>query len=139
MDQLDSGAALNKFRLLVEAQGGDVRVCEDPAKVLPAAPYRETVSATQSGWLAEAHAGRIGAAAVALGAGRMKKGDPIDPAVGFVLHVKVGDAVRTGDALCEIHAATPDALAQARDQLRAALVVSKRRARPLPLFYQTIH
>jgi pyrimidine-nucleoside phosphorylase len=135
---LEKGEALAKFRLLVEAQGGDPRVCDDPIGVLPSAPCRGFMSAERSGWVSETHAGRIGVAAVALGAGRAKKGDRIDPSVGFILRAKVGDPIQKGDALCEIHAGTPDALHQAQMDLRSAFVISSKRVQPLPLFYKTI-
>jgi pyrimidine-nucleoside phosphorylase len=135
---LTNGSALAKFRQLVEAQGGDTRVCDDPGGVLAVAPVRGTLAAERSGWLAEAHAGIIGEAAVQLGAGRAQKGDPIDPAVGFVLNAKVGDRVRAGEALCEIHAASEAGLQQSMRALRPAFRISRARVDALPLFYQTI-
>ncbi len=104
-EKLAGGEALAKFRALVRAQGGDERVCDD-LSLLPAAPCRGIVAAEKSGFVAEANAGKIGLASVRLGAGRAKKGDPIDPAVGVVLRVKVGDRIKKGDPLCEVHAAT---------------------------------
>jgi pyrimidine-nucleoside phosphorylase len=135
---LGNGGALGKFRALVEAQGGDVRVCDDPAAILPSAPYHAALLANRSGSLREAHAGIIGEAAVALGAGREKKSDRIDPAVGFVLHVKVGDCVRKGDVLCEIHAGDEEALIKAQRTLSSAFSVSQKKVARLPLFYKTI-
>jgi pyrimidine-nucleoside phosphorylase len=136
-EKLDSRDALAKFRALVRAQGGDERACDD-LSLLPAAPCRGDLAAEKSGYLAEAHAGKIGLASVRLGAGRAKKGDTIDPAVGIVLKVKVGDKVKKGDPLCEIHAASPEALAQARNELRDAFRIAHEKVKPLPLFYKTI-
>jgi pyrimidine-nucleoside phosphorylase len=136
-EKLGDGTALEKFRALVRAQGGDGRICDD-VSLLPAAPCRGILAAEKSGFVAEAHAGRIGLASVRLGAGRARKGDAIDPAVGIVLRVKVGDRIRAGEALCEIHAASPESLAQAGDELKAAFMVQSRKAEPLPLFYGTI-
>jgi pyrimidine-nucleoside phosphorylase len=135
---LKSGEALSKFRQLVDAQGGDARVCDDPAGILPSAPVRGILAADRAGWLAEAHAGRIGDAAVRLGAGRAKKGDVINPSVGFVLRVKVGDRLREGDALCEIHAVDEAAMQAAIQELRTAFRITRTHAKPLPLFYKTI-
>jgi pyrimidine-nucleoside phosphorylase len=136
-EKLSSGEALAKFRALVRAQGGDERVCDD-LSLLPAAPCRGILAAEKSGYVAEANAGKIGLASVHLGAGRAKKGDPIDPAVGIVLGVKVGDKMKKGDPLCEIHASSLDSLAQARDALKDAFHIARGKVKPLPLFYRTI-
>jgi len=98
-----SGAALQKLKAMVEAQGGDVRALDDPQR-LPAAPLRRELAAPRSGYVAAIDAELLGRAAVALGAGRMRKDEPIDPAVGFVLHAKIGDLVEVGQALLEAHA-----------------------------------
>jgi pyrimidine-nucleoside phosphorylase len=72
---------------------------------------------------------------VALGAGRAKKSDPIDHAVGFVIHTKVGDKVGKGDPLFTIHANNEESLAEARDAVLAAHSFSDDLVEPLPLFY----
>ncbi|MBN1439854.1 MAG: thymidine phosphorylase [Anaerolineales bacterium] len=136
-ETLTDGTALAKFRALVRAQGGDERICGDPS-LLPSAPCRGILAAEKSGWLAEAHAGKIGRACVRLGAGRAQKGDAIDPGVGVVLNSKVGEKVREGDALCEIHAASDAALEQARGELADAFAVRRAKVKPLPLLYRTI-
>jgi pyrimidine-nucleoside phosphorylase len=136
-ESLHSGAAMSKFRALLASQGGDEEVCEDP-RILPSAPNRGILSAERSGFIAQADAGIIGAASVRLGAGRAKKGDAVDPSVGFVLRVKVGDKVRKGDPLCEIHTSSPESLAQAMVELRPAFATRRAKVKPLPLFYRTI-
>jgi len=136
-ETLDGGSALAKFRALLRAQGGEERICEN-LSLLPAAPCRGILAAERSGYLAEAHAGKIGLASVRLGAGRAKKGDAIDPAVGIVLRAKVGDRIKEGDPLCEIHASSPESLSQAQDALRDAFIVKRSKVDPLPLFYRTI-
>jgi pyrimidine-nucleoside phosphorylase len=135
--QLDDRSALAVFRAFVRAQGGDDRICDDDA-TLPAAPCRGTLAAERAGCVAQAHAGRIGSACVRLGAGRARKDDPVDPAVGVVLRAKVGQSVKEGDALCEVHARTPESLASALEELKHAFAVKQGKVRPLPLFYQTI-
>jgi pyrimidine-nucleoside phosphorylase len=134
---LNDGSALDKFRGLIRAQGGDDRICTDPS-LLPAAPCRRMLTAERNGYVAQAHAGRIGSASLHLGAGRAKKGDPVDPAVGIVLRVKVGDRIRAGDGLCEIHAASPESLARALDELKGAFVIQREKVKPLQLFYATV-
>lgn len=100
---LADGTALAKFRAMVEAQGGDPRAVDDPAR-LPAAPVRIPVASPASGVVTRIHAEALGFAAMALGAGRAQKEDVIDPAVGIVLKRKVGDGVRRGEPVAEIHA-----------------------------------
>jgi pyrimidine-nucleoside phosphorylase len=136
-ESIRSGAALAKFKALLASQGGDEEVCENPA-VLPSAPCRGTLCAPQSGYLAKADAGIIGAASIRLGAGRAAKGDAIDPSVGFLVRVKVGDKIQKGDALCEIHASSPESLADAREEIHPAFVIRRSRVEPLPLFYRTV-
>ncbi|MEZ0395847.1 MAG: thymidine phosphorylase [Anaerolineales bacterium] len=131
---LASGAAFEKFRLLVRAQGGDVSYVDDPSK-LPAASLVEEVKAERSGYLSQVHARLFGEAVVILGGGRAKKGDPIDHAVGLVVHVKVGDFVERGWPLYTIHANDAARLEEARRHLREAIAWSETPVPPLPLFY----
>jgi pyrimidine-nucleoside phosphorylase len=128
------GRGLAKFRELIAAQGGDVSYVDNPDK-LPKAKLIETVHAPHSGSIAQIHARLVGEAAVALGAGRAKKGDPIDYAVGFVIHHKVGDVVKAGDPLFTIHADNPELLAEAKAAVLKAHQFSDAPVAPLPLFY----
>src|SRR5919106_3276724 len=105
---IDDGAALDRFRAMVGAQGGDPRVADDPWAVLPKAPMREPLLADRDGVLAAVRAEEIGLAAVALGAGRIHKGDPIDPAVGIVVRPKIGDRLVAGEPVGEVHARDAD-------------------------------
>ena len=100
---LRSGAGLERFRLLVEAQGGDPHVVDDTS-LLPAAFTIIDVHAPQDAWLATVDAEAIGRASGALGAGRQKLDDVIDPAVGLSLHVKIGDQSHAGDTIGRIFA-----------------------------------
>lgn len=129
------GSALEKFRVLVAAQGGDVSYVDDPDK-LPKARMVELVKAPRSGWLAQIDARAVGEASVALGAGRAKKSDPVDHAVGFVILHKVGDQVQEGETLFEVHADEAGKAAAAREAVLAAHTFSDRRMPPLPLFYE---
>jgi pyrimidine-nucleoside phosphorylase len=129
-----SGAAFEKFRLLIGAQGGDVSYVDDPGK-LPKARFIEDLQADRSGYLDQVNARIVGEAAVALGAGRAKKGDAVDHAVGFVLHVRVGDRIERGQPLVTIHANEADKLAAARESLRTAFGWSDSPVAALPLFY----
>jgi len=134
---LKDGRAWQKFRRLIEVQGGDVRQVDDP-KLLPAAKLVEVVAAPQAGWLQGINAREIGEASVDLGAGRARKGDAIDMGVGFVIHRKVGDRVGIGDPLFTIHANSKEKLALAKTRLLAAHTWSDQPCPRLPLFYEVI-
>jgi pyrimidine-nucleoside phosphorylase len=99
---IGSGEALAKFRRMIELQHGDPRVVDDP-KRLPEARGKLDVKSPRSGYITAIQCERAGTACVILGGGRERKEDSVDPAVGFVLHKKVGDAVSKGDPLCTIH------------------------------------
>lgn len=129
------GSALEKFRVLVQAQGGDVSYVDDTAK-FERAKFVEVVNAPRNGFISQVHARIVGEASVALGAGRAKKGDPVDHAVGFVIHKKVGDKVRKGEPLFEIHANDEGKLAAARKAVFSAHQFSDESVPPLPLFYE---
>lgn len=135
---LHRGEALAKFRLMVEAQGGDAGMVDDPAR-LPAARLVEPFAAPQAGFIAQAAADQIGIASFELGAGREKKGDPVDLAVGLKIHVKVGDRVERGAPLATIYANDEDRLAACRARLEDAFVFSDSPVKPLPLFYDTLY
>jgi pyrimidine-nucleoside phosphorylase len=128
------GSAFEKLRVLVEAQGGDVSYVDDTSK-FPPAEYVEVVESPQNGYVAQIQARTIGEAAVALGAGRARKSDPIDHAVGFLIHHKVGDQVQRGEPLFTIHADDKEKLEEARPAVLSAHVFSTEPVERLPLFY----
>ncbi len=97
-----SGKALEKFRTMVELQGGDPGAIDDP-KRLPQARQSLEVCSTSAGYVAALQCEQVGTACVILGGGREKKEDSVDAAVGIVLHKKVGDAVVRGEPLATIH------------------------------------
>jgi pyrimidine-nucleoside phosphorylase/thymidine phosphorylase len=99
---IGSGQALDKFRQMVELQGGDPRMIDDPEK-LPRARHTMILSSPRSGYLASLQCEQVGTACVILGGGRERKEDSVDPAVGIVLHKKVGDAVSIGEPLATVH------------------------------------
>jgi len=97
-----SGKALDKFRQMVALQGGDLRAIDDPKK-LPQAQHTLILSSPKNGYLAALQCEQVGTACVILGGGRERKEDSVDPAVGIVLHKKVGDPVASGEALATIY------------------------------------
>ena len=131
---LADNAAWQKFVEWIAAQGGDVSMIENPDR-LPRASIVREVHTDRSGYLQSINALEVGLTSVDLGAGREKKGDPIDHAVGLMLHVKVGDKVEAGQALFTIHANDQAQATAAEDRLRRAVMLSDNPVKPLPLFY----
>jgi pyrimidine-nucleoside phosphorylase len=132
---LADGSAFAKFRQLVQVQGGDVSFLDDPDK-FPRAAFVEVVKAPRGGYIEEVRARSVGEASVALGAGRAKKTDPVDHAVGFVIHHKVGDKIKEGEPLFTVHANDEKKLAEAIEAVSAAHVIEDFPVPPLPLFYE---
>ena len=98
---ISSQSALEKFREIIWLQGGDSSVIDDPAR-LPQAQHRLPILSPATGFVGAIHCEQVGIASLVLGGGREKKEDAIDPAVGLVLHKKVGDPVHAGEPLCTI-------------------------------------
>jgi pyrimidine-nucleoside phosphorylase len=132
--KLADGSAWEKFRALVQAQGGDVSYVDDPDK-LPQAPLVDEIRAERDGYLSAINARVVGETAVDLGAGRQKKGDPIDHAVGIMVHRKVGDQVSAGDPIFTVHANDQAKADAARADLLGALSWSDELVDPLPHSY----
>ena len=128
-----------KFRELVRAQGGDIAVIDHP-DLLPQAQFVQDIPAPRSGAIAGLDAAEIGLTSVDLGAGRARKGDPIDHAVGLLAPRKVGDEVKAGEALFTVHANDEEKLESARQRLLAAVEWSEPQSpvAPLPLFYGVV-
>jgi pyrimidine-nucleoside phosphorylase len=134
---LDGGDAFKRFRALVSAQGGDVSYVDNPQR-LPKAEFTETYYAGSSGWINQAHARIIGETASTLGAGRFKKDDQIDHAVGILVHVKVGDKVEPGSSLYTVHASSKESLEDAVQSLKIAVTMDINPVEPFPLNYGVI-
>jgi pyrimidine-nucleoside phosphorylase len=97
-----SGKAFERFRHMVELQGGDISVIDDPTR-LPGTEHRIDVSSPRAGYVTSIACEQVGTACVILGGGRERKEDSVDPAVGIVVRKKIGDKVSAGDPLCTIH------------------------------------
>ncbi len=128
---IESGAALERFRQIVAAQGGDVRALDDPAH-LPQAACVGQVLASRSGTVLALPPRPIGHAIIALGGGRITAADVVDPAVGIVLRVRVGDEVQAGQALALVHASSPAALAAAQARMASIVTLGDGPAESLP-------
>jgi pyrimidine-nucleoside phosphorylase len=97
-----SGAGLERFRGIIEVQGGDPRIVDDYGR-MPHVADRHIVTASRGGFVTAVNAELVGRASVALGAGRDRVDDPVDPAVGIMVVAKPGDAVREGAPVLELH------------------------------------
>jgi pyrimidine-nucleoside phosphorylase len=131
-DALASGAALRKFQEVVALQGGDPRVCDDPS-LLPRAADTVALKAEQDGRVAAIACRAVGHAAMLLGAGRETVDSRIDPAVGLVLHKKVGDLVIKGEPLLTLHVNDPRRVGEALALLRGAIRIAPEAPARAPL------
>jgi pyrimidine-nucleoside phosphorylase len=134
---LGDGSALQRFRQLVIAQGGDPAYVDEPERLPRAAHIRE-IAAPRAGFLERIDAGQIGMATVELGAGRATKADRVDHAVGIVVQHKVGDRVAAGQPLFTVHANDLARLERAAARALGAHRWSDDPVEPLPLFYKTL-
>ena len=122
---LESGAALERFRAIIERQGGDPRVIEDYS-LMPHAPGEHIIKAEAAGFVTELDAGLIGRASVVLGAGRDTVEDEIDPGVGVMVSATVGEAVDVGDPVLRILYREASRLHEALPLLTEAVRVDER-------------
>jgi thymidine phosphorylase len=129
---LADGRALERFRAMVAAQGGD------PDAPLPRAARAETVPAPQAGWMQRLDARAVGVAAWRLGAGRARKEDPVDPAVGILCLVKPGDQVERGQPVLELRGNDDDRIAGGRRALQGAFEIGAQPPAARPLILERI-
>jgi pyrimidine-nucleoside phosphorylase len=131
------GSGLAKLAEVVAAQGGDAAQVIDTGK-LPRAPVRVEIGAPRTGYVAAIQAEQVGVASAHLGAGRLRKGDPIDYAVGLMLLAKVGDHLQAREPLVEVHARTKEQAEAIRDQLLCAYSWSETPPAASPLILDSI-
>ncbi len=122
-EALENGRGLKKLQEMIEAQGGDGSICEN-VSLLPQAPCIVPLLAQEEGYLARVNGVALGLAAQQMGAGRARKEDVIDPAVGFVMEKRIGDFIRKGDVICTLHAKDLASAQQAGEKILAALAFS---------------
>jgi pyrimidine-nucleoside phosphorylase len=134
---LANGSAWEKFRILVQCQGGDVSFIDNPVK-LPQAEVVHTVRSERPGFISKLDARVVGQTSVEMGAGRVKKEDRIDHSVGILVHKKVGEPVETGEPLFTLHAASESEAISAESRLSEAVIIEDSPCEPLPLFYDRI-
>ncbi len=129
---ISSGRAAEKMREVIDAQGGNGSVVDDPS-VLPQASACELFDAPRRGFVARVEPRAIGRGIVALGGGRQRIDDVVDPAVGFVITAKPGDWVEQGEPLATIFARDPSGIETGRAALREAITIAEEAEPPLPL------
>ncbi|MGD0708590.1 MAG: thymidine phosphorylase [Anaerolineaceae bacterium] len=134
---LAEGRAWESFRTLVRVQGGDVSYIDQPEK-LAQAKLVESLTAPNNGYLKEVNAQVVGETSVELGAGRARKEDTIDHAVGILVHHKVGDHLTKGEAVFTVHANDASKMRLAMERLPGALKWSDTPCKALPLFYGVV-
>src|SRR5277367_4963715 len=134
---ISSGQALERFRQMIELQGGDARVVDD-AKLLPQARHKLQVTSAKSGYLASMQCEQIGTACVILGGGRERKEDSVDPAVGIVLHKKVGDKISAGEPLATIYYNSEPLALRARQLIESSCQIEDVAPAKRPLIHKII-
>ncbi|MCC6243159.1 MAG: thymidine phosphorylase [Gemmatimonadaceae bacterium] len=129
---ISSGKAAAKFQAIIEAQGGDPRVVDDPG-LLPQAAECELYLAPRDGVAAQIEPKAVGRGITRLGGGRNRVEDTVDPSVGFVITARPGDIVRAGEPLATIFARNGTGVADGRDVLATAIVIADDAEPPIPL------
>ena len=124
---ISRGKAREKFREMIRLQGGDPAVIDNP-DLLPRAQHKADVKSPTSGYVTGFMTEQIGTAGVLLGGGRAKKEDSVDPAVGIIIHKKIGDKVSSGDPLCKVYYNS-----EARFKQAEPLILQSYRIGPAPL------
>jgi pyrimidine-nucleoside phosphorylase len=122
-DLIASGAALEKFLKMVELQGGDAHVVDEPHRMAQAKFTTEVPSAS-SGYISSMDCEQIGVSSLLLGGGRLRQDDTVDHAVGIVMHKKIGDAIQAGESLCTMHYNAGERVELVREILQANIKVA---------------
>ena len=136
---LSSGKALEAFRANVEAQGGDPRVCDDADKFLPLVTQSFKVESPHAGFVTKVNTADIGHAIAAIGGGRVRIDDKIDPTVGFISDVKIGNAIDAGESLGIVFCSDEEKAKEAVKAIQAAYEVRDNPVQELTLVKEVIN
>jgi thymidine phosphorylase len=136
---LDSGKALECLQSNIEAQGGDPRVCDAPGDFLPLVSESVKVESPRSGFITKVDTTEIGHAIAAIGGGRVRIEDTVDPTVGFTSELKLGDQIGAGEAIGMVYCADAAAAAKAARRIQAAYHVSDEPSAELKLVKEIIN
>ncbi len=138
MKNIENGKALEKFRDLVKAQGGNERVVDDPENVLPIAKSTFEVKSKNGGFVKKIDTEEIGVASILLGAGRIKKDDEIDHSVGLKILKKIGDRVEEGETIAILYYSDRSNLEEAVQKVLDAYEIGDEEVEKLPMIYEVI-
>jgi pyrimidine-nucleoside phosphorylase len=122
---LDSGNALECFRNNIVAQGGEPRICDEPTAFLPLVRETASVLAPRSGFINGVDTTEIGHTIAAIGGGRVRIEDVIDPAVGFVSEIKIGDRIKQGESIGTVYCANAEKAREAVERIKAAYCIAE--------------
>lgn len=129
---LSSGQALECFRKNVEAQGGEPRVCDEPAKFLPLVTESFKVESARSGFVTKVNTAEVGHAIAAIGGGRVRIDDAIDPTVGYIAEVKIGDRIGDRAALGRVYCRDESKAKEAAQQIQSAYEIGDQSPKEIP-------
>ena len=135
---LSSGQALECFRQNVKAQGGEPRVCDDPAGFLPLVTESFKVESPRSGFVTKVNTAEIGHAIAAIGGGRVRIDDAIDPTVGFIAEIKIGDRISAGDALGFVQSRDNSKAQEAAKRLQTAYEIGDQPPTEIPVLMREV-
>jgi pyrimidine-nucleoside phosphorylase len=135
---LASGRAFERFRQMVELQGGDISVIDDPTR-LPGTDHRVDVASPKDGYVTAIACEQIGTACVMLGGGRERKEDSVDHSVGVEVHKKIGDKVSVGEPLCIIHCHSDRQAARVKTLLEESYQIAAAPAHKISLIHRAIY
>jgi pyrimidine-nucleoside phosphorylase len=134
----ESGAALEAFRRNVEAQGGDPRVCDNPADILPLTDQAFKVESPRSGFVVRVNTQEVGHAIAEAGGGRVRIEDKIDPRVGFKSEAKIGDELRAGDSIGVVFCDDASRGEAAAARIQAAYEIGETAPSELPVLIKEV-
>jgi len=134
---LKEGKAINKFKEMIAAQGGNLEIIDNP-ELLPLAKYSTKIKAEISGYVQKIDSRLVGESAMLLGAGREKKESEIDLSVGIILKKKVGSKVNINEDLAEVYYNDSEKLKEAKNKLFSSFVIGDKKPKKLPLILATI-
>jgi pyrimidine-nucleoside phosphorylase len=136
--KLESGQALERFRLNVECQNGDAAVCDDPEMLLDGGIMKREIIAKSNGFVADIDTLAIGNAICEIGGGRTKAEDEVDPGVGFASELKIGDRIGSGDPIGILFFRNPDQFDSISSKLAGAYSIVQELSHPIQLIREVI-
>jgi thymidine phosphorylase len=125
-EQINNGKAFEKFVQMIELQGGNTKFILHPEKY-PKSKFIKKIKSNEAGYIKSIDNFRVGMAALELGAGRKTMEDKIDPKAGIIFKVKIGDKIKKGDVIAELHSQSMDKINTAKEMILNAITYSKQK------------